>query len=146
LGRLFDGAIEPARDELERIEAACVSSSHTERAAMEAERAMVDLKKAEFMLEHLRESGPGTIVSVTAFGFYVEFDAYPIEGLVRVDGLDDYYEYVEAERALVGPRRRQRFRLGDRVEVEAVEVSLRRRTIDLRLVRRLDGRGAPAQA
>lgn len=143
LGRLLDGAGESARDAVATIEAACVSSSQTERAAMEAERAMVDLKKAEFMRDHLREPGPGTIVSVAPFGFYVELDAYPIEGLVRVAALDDFYEYVERERALYGTRRRQRFRLGDRVEVEAVEVSLRRRTIDFALLRRLDGRGTP---
>lgn len=137
LGRVFDGDIERARESSEEIEAASVASSQSEREAMEAERAMVDLKKAEFMREHLHEPGPGTIVSVTSFGFYVELDAWPLEGLVRLNTLEDFYEYVEAERALRGRRKGQRFRLGDRVEVEAVDVSLRRRTIDFALRRRL---------
>lgn len=137
LGRVFDGEAGRAREVADEMEEACVSSSQSEREAMEAERAMLDLKKAEFLRDHLHEPGPGTIVSVTSFGFYVEFDAWPIEGLVRMDALDDFYEYIESERALRGRRRGQRFRLGDRVEVEAVDVSLRRRTIDLRLRGRL---------
>ena len=137
IAHLRDGAVATARALAEAIEAASVSSSQTEREAMEAERAMVDLKKAEFMRDHLNEPGAGTIVSVTSFGFYVELDAYPIEGLVRLGSLDDYYEYDEGQRALRGSRKGQRFRLGDRVEVEAVDVSLRRRTIDLALRRRL---------
>jgi len=38
--------------------------------------------------------------------------------------VDDRYVFIEREQALVGMRRRQRFRLGDRVQVEAVHVSL----------------------
>ncbi len=136
LGRLFDGQLETARAEAEGIEAASVRSSQAEREAMEAERAMLDLRKAEFMLAHLRESEPGSIVSVTPFGFFVELDAYPIEGLVRAEGLsDDRYYFVEEERALVGVGRGSRFRLGDRVLVEATNVSLRRRQIDFALLK-----------
>lgn len=138
LGRIFDGHADAARAEAAAIEAACVQSSHTERQAMEAERAMVDLKKAEFMLEHLMEPEPGTIVSVLSFGFFVELDAYPIEGLVRADALtDDRYTFIEAERALQGMRTGTRFRLGDRVVVEATNVSLRRRQIDFAVIERL---------
>jgi len=136
LGRVLDGDLERARADAEVLESASVQSSQAEREAMEAERAMLDLKKAEFMLDHLLEPGPGTIVSVTKFGFYVELDAYPIEGLVRVDDLPgDRYVFVERERALVGLRTRRRFRLGDRVEVETTNVSLSRREIDFALVR-----------
>ena len=137
LGRLFDGQTEAARAEAEALEAASVQSSQAEREAMEAERAMLDLKKAEFMLDHLLEPEAGTIVSVTSFGFFVELDAYPIEGLVRAQDLeDDRYYLVEEERALKGMRKGRRFRLGDRVLVEAVNVSLRNREIDLVLLER----------
>ena len=81
LGRCFDGHADVARADAEAIEAASVQSSQCEREAMEAERAMLDLKKAEFMLSHLLEPQPGTIVSVVSFGLFVELDAFPIEGL-----------------------------------------------------------------
>jgi len=138
LYRMFDGQLERARDEGEAIEAASVQSSQAEREAMEAERAMLDLKKAEFMLGHLLEPEAGTIVSVTSFGFFVELDAYPIEGLVRADALeDDRYSFIERELALKGMRTGRRFKLGDRVIVEAFNVSLRRRQIDFKLLERV---------
>jgi len=138
IGRLLDGAAELARSQAEVIEAACVASSQAERAAMEAERAMLDLRKADFMLAHLLEPEPGTVVSVISAGLFIELDAYPVEGLLRADDLhDDRYYYVEAERALKGARTRQRYRLGDRVVVEATNVALQRRQIDFGLVRRI---------
>jgi ribonuclease R len=77
-------------------------------------------------------------VSVLAFGFFVELDAYPIEGLVRADALsDDRYYFIEEEHALKGMRTRKRFRLGDRVLVEATNVSVRRREIDFAVLERL---------
>lgn len=139
LHHLFDGAIVEAQAQGENLEQACIDSSQAEREAMSAERAMLDLKKAEFMLEHMEEPLAGTIVTVMNLGFFVEFDDYPVEGLVRADSLaDDRYLYLEAERALKGLHTRQRFRLGDRVLVEVAQVSLRRREIDLRLVKRLE--------
>jgi ribonuclease R len=105
---------------------------------MEAERAMLDLKKCEFMLGHLLEPELATVVSVTKAGLFVELDAYPIEGLVRADGIPgDRWYFIEAERALKGMRTRQRYRLGDRMVVEATDVSLRRRRIDFAIVKRL---------
>jgi len=139
LGNVIDGNLEAARTEPDVVEAASVRSSQCERSAMEAERAMLDLRKAEFMCGHLLEPEPGTIVSVLSFGFFVELDAYPIEGLVRADSLkDDRYYFIEEEHALKGVRTRQRFRLGDRVLVEATDVSLRRREIDFTVLQRLD--------
>jgi len=147
LGRLFDGRIDAARGAAEALEAASVQSSQCEREAMEAERAMLDLKKAEFMLHHLLEPLPGTIVSVVSFGFFVELDAFPVEGLVRADTLTgDRYYLIEAERALKGMRTKRRFRLGDRVLVEATNVSLRRREIDFALLECLEGDTADRSA
>ncbi len=141
LGRLFDGEVDRARGAAGAMEELSVQSSQSERQAMEAERAMLDLKKAEFMLTHLLEPQAGTIVSVTKFGLFVELDAYPIEGLLRRDALPgDRYFFVEGEHALKGARSRRRFRLGDRVVVEATNVSLRRREIDFALLERIGDR------
>jgi ribonuclease R len=138
LGRVFDGDTAAARAEAARLEAACLHSSQAERSAMEAERAMLDLKKCEFMLDHLLEAESATVVSVTTAGLFVELDAYPIEGLVRADAIPgDRWTFIEAERALKGMRTRQRYRLGDRMVVEATNVSLRRRQIDFAIVKRL---------
>jgi ribonuclease R len=140
IGRLLDGHLAEARAAAAALEAASADSSQAEREAMEAERAMLDLRKAEFMLAHLLEPEPATVVSVISAGLFVELDAYPIEGLVRADAIPgDHWTFVESERALKGIRTRQRFRLGDRVEVEATNVSLQRRQVDFALLRRLPG-------
>jgi len=138
LARVLNREWEAARAAPEALEAASIQSSQREREAMEAERAMLDLKKAEFMLDHLLELEAGTIVSVLPFGFFVELDAHPIEGLVRADAMtDERYSFVAREHALRGLRTGKRFRLGDRVLVEATNVSLRRREIDFAVVDRL---------
>lgn len=146
LGHILDADLDAARTDPEAVETASVRSSQCERNAMEAERAMLDLKKAEFMCDHLLESEPGTIVSVLSFGFFVELDVYPIEGLVRTDALtDDRYYFIEEEHALKGVRTRQRYRLGDRVMVEATDVSLRRREIDFVVLQRLETGTKPTE-
>jgi ribonuclease R len=128
LGRVFDGRLGEAREQAARLEEASAESSRLERAAVEAERAMLDLRKAEFMLGHLLEPARGTVVSVVRFGIFVELDAYPVEGLVRSEE---------------GAHDRRRYRIGERVVVEATAVSLGRRQIDFRLLERLDGTERP---
>ena len=146
LGHLFDGEEAVARAAAERLEAASQHSSQAERSAMEAERAMLDLKKCEFMLDHLLEPEAATVVSVTKAGLFVELDAYPIEGLVRADDIPgDRWTFVEKEQALKGMRTRRRHRLGDRLVVEATNVSLRRRQIDFAIAATPD-RGTRARA
>lgn len=143
LGRVFDDDLATAHASAAALEHASVESSRAERSAMEAERAMLDVKKAEFMLGHLLEPGPATIVGVAKSGFFVELDAYPVEGLVRSDTLtDDAYRFDERQRALVGLRGRRPYRLGDRVVVEATDASLERGQVDFRVLERI---GSPAR-
>jgi len=136
LHRLHEGKLAEAVAERAALEAASAASSEREREAMEAERAMLDLKKAEFMLDHLLEPEPGTIVSVIPSGCFVELDAYPVEGFLRAEELrDDRYRYSERENALRGLRTGRRLQIGDRVLVEATNVSLARRQVDFALLK-----------
>lgn len=106
-------------------------ASQRERVAAEAERDSVDLKKAEFMRQHVGSDFRGTISAVTSFGFFVLLDDYFVEGLVHVSSLeDDYYQFLEDDFALVGERTRRRFRLGDQVRVRVASVDLDEREID----------------
>ena len=62
---------------------------------MDAEQEIVDLKKAQFMMDKLGEELIGVITSLANFGFFVELDAYFIEGLVRLSTLtDDDYQLL----------------------------------------------------
>ena len=98
---------------------------------MEAEREVVNLRKAQFMQSRLGEEYDGIITGVTTFGFFVELVAIFVEGMVPVAMLrDDYYQYVEKEHLLVGTRTGIRFRIGDQVRVQVARVDLERRQIE----------------
>jgi len=146
LGLAFDGRHEEARRLGEAIEALCLQNSASERSALQAERSMIDLRKAEFMLGHLLEPEEGTIVAVTAFGFFVELDAYPVEGLVRVESLgEERFFYGDEDQSLTGQRSGLRFGIGDRVQVECTDASLSRRQINFGLLKRLAPALPPGQ-
>lgn len=105
-------------------------SSIRERAAAEAERATVELKKAEYMAEHIGEEFDGVISGVTAFGMFVEL-ANGVEGLVHISSLmDDYYEFYEDRYALVGTHTKNQYRLGDKVRIEVLNVNISEVSID----------------
>lgn len=114
-------------------------SSERERIAQRAERDSIELKKVEFMRQHLGEEFDGTISGVTTFGFFVLLDRFFVEGLVHVSALgDDYYVFQPEAYTLAGTRTRHRFRLSDRVRVQVARVSKEERKIDFRLVKKLD--------
>lgn len=105
-------------------------ASQRERVAIEAERETTDMKKIEYMAQFVGEEFSGVISGVTAFGIFVELDN-GVEGLVHVSTMvNDYYEYVEEQFAMVGERSRQKYRLGDEVEVILVRANVEERNLD----------------
>jgi ribonuclease R len=101
---------------------------------MEAERDVVDLKKAEFMRDKVGEQYDGLISGVTSFGLFVELEEYFVEGLIHISQLrDGYYTFVEKEHALIGEGRGKRFRIGDPVRVEITGVDMGKRQISMEL-------------
>jgi ribonuclease R len=111
-------------------------SSERERAADAAEHEIDDWRKAKFMNERLGEEFDGMITNVRDFGFYVELDAFYIEGLVPVSTLhDDYYQYDERRHALVARGSKRTFKLGDRVRVRVDRVNVDRHLVDFSVVR-----------
>ncbi|MFP6665106.1 MAG: ribonuclease R [Deltaproteobacteria bacterium] len=129
IGRILDGHLPEARELGAAITEMSAKNSTAERTSMGAERAMLDLKKAEFMLGHLLQEESATIVGIERFGIFVELDAYPVEGLVSLDDLPGRFRFDGATKSLIAARGGRRFRLGDPLMVEAVDASLERRKI-----------------
>jgi ribonuclease R len=128
---MVDGERLPETLRTERLAAVARRTSDRERVAVDAERDSIDLKKTEFMEQHVGDVFDGTISGVTSFGLFVLLDAFFVEGLVHVSSLaDDYYVFLEEKFALVGEHTRKQFRLGDRVRVQVASVSLEDRKID----------------
>jgi ribonuclease R len=103
------------QDQLHVIAEEC---SKTERRADEAERELVEWKKAKFMEQRIGEDFDALVISVTKYGLFVELEKFFVEGLVPIDTLpNDRYLYHENMRRIVGERSRREFSIGDRVHV-----------------------------
>lgn len=110
-------------------------TSERERASIECEREVDDMKMAEYMEKHIGEEFEGIISGVMSFGIFVELPN-KIEGLIRVDDLaDDYYTYDESTFSLIGNKNKRGYRLGDEVKVVVKAASKINHTIDFMIKR-----------
>lgn len=106
-----------------RLPAIAQQCSERERAAVEADRASTEIKKAQYMEGKIGEDFPGIISGVTNFGLFVELEN-TVEGMIPIADLgNDYYVYNEKAASLVGERTRKTYRLGDSIQVQVVRAS-----------------------
>ena len=109
--------------------------STTDRRAEEASRDVIQWYKCEFMQGKVGEVYEGTISGVTSFGMFVELDGIYVEGLVHITALPaDYYHFDPIGHRLTGERGGKSYRLGSRVKVKVMRVSLDDKKIDFELV------------
>ena len=111
-------------------------SSDRERAAVECEREVEDMKMAEYMEEHIGEEFEGMVSSVTNFGMFVELDNL-IEGLVPLREMNDFFHYDEERMTLTGERTNIKYSIGDRLLVKVVRASREEKTIDFEVVKKV---------
>jgi len=110
------------------------STSRSERLAVQLEREVVDMKKAEYISKYINKHFDGIISSVTGFGIYVTLPN-TVEGLVHITELDDdYYVYDENLMMLVGERRKKIFRVGDKVTVRVMKAHISEGDVDFKIV------------
>ena len=111
-------------------------SSAMERASVDCEREVEDMKMAEYMESHIGEEFEGMISSVMSFGMFVELDNL-VEGLVPVRLMDDYFVFDEERMTLVGERSHIKYTIGERVLIKVVAASKEAKTIDFEIVKKL---------
>lgn len=105
-------------------------SSETERKAEFVERDARDLMKTYFMSMYIGYVFEATISSVTDFGFFAELEN-TVEGLVRMENLkDDFYEYDENRRVIVGRHNGVTYKIGDKIEIAVARCDIMTRQID----------------
>ncbi len=110
-------------------------SSEKELAAIEAERTVEDMKKAEYMKEYIGEIFDATISNVTSFGVFASLEN-TVEGFVRFsDFTDDYYIYEESRRQIRGERSGKIYKPGDSIKVQVVRADSESGKIDFILYR-----------
>ena len=94
--------------------------SEKENEAVLTEREVTDCKKAEYMEDKIGQAFTGKIISVQAFGFFVELPN-TVEGLVPLHSLmDDFYDYDETASCLKGEATKKTYQLGQKVDVICV--------------------------
>jgi ribonuclease R len=116
------------------LAAVAEQTSERERAAVDAERVMDDIYRAEFMERHLGEVFDGVISGVGRPGLFVTLEPFGIDGLLPISTLPDYFDVDARGLALVGRRTGRRFALGDRLRVRVEAVDTLRCSISLGLV------------
>lgn len=127
----------------ERIPGIAEHSSKMERRAVDAEREVDAMKKAEYMAQHIGEEFEGTVSSITSFGMFIQLPN-TIEGLIRLDQLrDDYYQFNQQHMMLIGERSGRVFRIGQRVVIEVAGVDVAERQIDFILIDAEDVKADP---
>lgn len=103
--------------------------SRTEMKAELTERAVNDLKKAQYMNNHIGEEFTGIVSSLNNFGFFVEVDN-TIEGLVHFKFLSDYYYFDENTWTIRGETNGKVISIGDEIRVRCINVNIEAREID----------------
>lgn len=109
---------------------ASTHSSEKEREAELCERDTTDLLKAAYISDFVGCEAKATISGVTSFGIFAELEN-TVEGLIRLETIkDDFYEFDEDARMIVGKRRGKVYKIGDEIEIEIVRADLLTRQID----------------
>ena len=110
------------------IEQIATHTSKMERLVIDLEREVDKLKITEFMADKVGNIYEATVSGVTKNQIFVKIDK-GIEGAILVRNLDDYYEYDEKKRTLVGKKTKEIFKLGRNLTVKLVAVNIELRQI-----------------
>lgn len=105
-------------------------TSQKEQDAINCERDVDKMKKAEYMEQHIGEIYPAVISGVTEFGLFVELPN-TVEGLIKTEDLpNDYYIYDVNTLSLIGRRPKNKFTLGDKLTVKVLKASKETSMVD----------------
>ncbi|HFH7489159.1 TPA: ribonuclease R [Streptococcus agalactiae] len=114
-----DKAMDKADHFANLIPEIATQTSSLERRAIDAERIVEAMKKAEYMEEYVGEEFEGVVASVVKFGMFVELPN-TIEGLIHVTTLPEYYHFNERTLTLQGEKSGKVFCVGQQIKVKLI--------------------------
>lgn len=118
----------------EIIAHAAVETSNAERVAIDCERGVNDVKKAEIMKSKIGQQFEGVIVAVLKFGMFVELPN-TIEGLVAYDSFEkEEFEYNQDLEIAVGKQSKKVYKLGSKVKIEVVSADVFDAKVDFKII------------
>ncbi len=117
-----------------KLLAICDQCNARERTATEAEREIGRRLGCLLLRDRVGEGFDGIVSGLSPFGIFVELDTAPVEGMIRLESLDDLFEYDAERQELIGLHQGRRFHLGQRVRTRLADVHAGRLEITLTLV------------
>ena len=108
--------------------------SMKEQDAVKCERDVDDMKKAEYMENHIGEEFEGIISGVHEFGLFIELPN-TVEGLVKIDAMPKgSYAFIEEQLCLINKANKIKYSFGDSVIVKLISASKETSMIDFELL------------
>ena len=112
-------------------------SSEREKIVQKAEREAENMKKAEYMEDKIGEIYDGIVSGVTNFGLFVELEN-TVEGLIRFENLgEEYYEYDDIHKQLIGENTKIVYKIGDKVKIEVIEANKNIRKVAFKMLEKI---------
>ncbi|MCB0805967.1 MAG: ribonuclease R [Bacteroidales bacterium] len=113
----------------------CKHSSEMERKALEAERASIKYKQAEYLLDKVGQEFNGLISGVSKYGIFVELDGNKCEGMISLRYLDDDFYYLDEDNyKVMGAQFGKEYKLGDPIRIRVKKINLAKKQMDFELV------------
>ena len=113
----------------------CKHCSEMEKSASQAERDSIKYMQIKFLKNQIGKIFSGIISGVTEWGLYVELIENKCEGLVKINSLkDDHYIFDQKNYALIGYQKKNKYQLGEKIEVKIKKADLNRKQLDFILV------------
>jgi ribonuclease R len=119
-GTLKKSDIEKYQKKLPEIADQC---SKQERVADKAEWDLRDMKKVEYISNHIGEEYEVYVTGVTKFGLFVEIPKKMINGLIHISELNDYFEYDSDRNRLLGQKTGKIYRIGDKLKAVVMKAN-----------------------
>lgn len=116
------------------IEEQCLHISNQEKKAMEAERDSIKYKKAEFISNHIGEEYDGIVSGMIDRGVFVQIVENHCEGMVPFDRFEEPYDVAESRLEAVARHSKHVLKMGAKLRVKIIDVSVERAEIDMDLV------------
>jgi len=109
--------------------------SRNERKAIEAERESIKYFQVVYISNKIGEQTWGTITGIAEQGMFIRMEDNFCEGMVPIGDIPgDYYTFDATKFRIIGVNHQKEYNIGDRVRVQIVGVSLKKRQIDLELI------------
>ena len=90
----------------------------------------------EYMSDKVGNDYQAHISGITSYGIYCEIDENHCEGMIPLHDLDDdYYDFDERNYCLIGRRHRNKYQLGDAVNIKVARANIDKRQLDFTLVK-----------